>query len=119
MKRLLLVFVGLVVLGGSVNAKTKQKDEPKPALPMQTMNMNSGAMGPLCPMMDTMPVMLQVMKLQQKLDEGVSGSERKEIIADKAKLIAVLDSATVRMQSTPMPCMSMQMPCAPAPANKK
>jgi len=82
-------------------------------------------MGSMCPMMDAMPVMLQVMKLEQKLDEGVSGAERKEILADKAKLIEVLDSAMVKMKSTPMPCMSGSMPCAPstmppsAPAPKK
>lgn len=118
MKRLFLVLVGVLVLGVGAQAKTKQKPSPQPGLPMQTMTMNSGSMASMCPMMDAMPVMLQVMKLQQKLDEGVSGTERKEVIADKAKLIAVLDSATVRMQNTPMPCMSMPMPCMPAPAKK-
>ena len=124
MKRLFLVLVGLMVLGGSAQAKQKAAVKPSD-LPQQKMMVCDGNMGSMCPMMDAMPVMLQVMKLEQKLDEGVSGAERKEILADKAKLIEVLDSAMVKMKSTPMPCMPGSMPCAPsktppsAPAPKK
>lgn len=123
MKRFFPVLIALTMLGGS--AQAKQKVAPKPDLPQQKMLVCDGNMGSMCPMMDAMPVMLQVMKLQQKLDEGVSGSEKKEILADKAKLIEVLDSEMVKMKNTPMPCMSPSMPCAPlnappcVPAPKK
>ena len=111
MKRYFLVLIGLLVLGGTAQAKTKQKSASTQDLPMQTMNMPACNMnmGANCPMMDAMPVMIQVMKLQQRLDEGVSGAERKELLEDKAKLIAVLDASSAQMKS--MPCMSGQMPC--------
>lgn len=122
MKKFFIVLVGLMVFG--VAAQAKPKAAPKPDLPQQQMMVCDGTMGSMCPMMDAMPAMLQVMKLQQKLDEGVSGKEKRGILADKAKLIAELDSAMVRMRNTPMPCISQPMqglpsrtlpPCVPAP----
>jgi hypothetical protein len=110
MKRLFLVLAGVLVLGGTAEAKTKQKATSASDLPVITMGMGQTASAQNCPMMDSMPVMIQVLKLQQKLDEGVSGPERKEILEDKAKLIGVLDAASAQMKD--MPCMSGQMPCA-------
>ncbi|NTU67681.1 MAG: hypothetical protein HGB02_02240 [Chlorobiaceae bacterium] len=111
MKKFFVVLVGFMVFGTA--AQAKQKATPKEQLPKQQMMICDGTMGSMCPMMDAMPVMLQVMKLQQQLDEGVTGSEKKVILADKAKLIEALDSAMVKMTSVPMPCMSQPMPCAP------
>jgi hypothetical protein len=111
MKKFFVVLVGLMVFGTA--AQAKQKVAPKEDLPKQQMVICDGTMGSMCPMMDAMPVMLQVMKLEQQLDEGVSGSEKKVLLADKAKLIEVLDSAIAKMKSAPMPCMSQPMPCAP------
>lgn len=113
MKKIFLVLAGMVVLGGS--AQAKQKPAPAPELPRQSMMICDNTMGSMCPTMEMMPVLLQVMKLQQKLDTGVSGSERKEIIADKGKLIDELDAAMVRVKSLPMPCISQPMPCVPPP----
>ncbi|NTV02921.1 MAG: hypothetical protein HGB04_09115 [Chlorobiaceae bacterium] len=109
MKKLFLFLAGVLVLSGTAQAKTKQRSAPSSDLPVITMGMGAVASGPMCPMMDSMPVMIQVLKLQQKLDEGATGAERKEIIADKAKLIGVLDAASSQMKD--MPCMSGQMPC--------
>ncbi len=107
MKRVLLILAGVLAISGSAQAKPKAAKAP--CLPVQTMTIDHTAQGPNCPMMQSMPVMIQVLKLQQKLDEGVSGSERKEILEDKAKLIGVLEAAQAEMKG--MPCMSGQMPC--------